>query len=634
MKNLFKFFAVAALFVGVGVSDTTSFTIHVIGDSTVCNYKDSAYPQKGWGQMLGGFFDGSRVKVNNVAIGGRSSKSFIKDGRLKSLEPSIKKGDFVFVQFGHNDRTANKPERYVPQDSFPYYMRQYITTAQKHGATPVLVSTVTMSGSRNVFSTGSNNYDSRGMMLKLAKEYKIPFVDLNMKSFNMYNTTYKGMMDSYVRKFLYMQLDAGLYPNYPKGSNDGNTHFQEMGSLGHGTMIAEELERGVNDDFLSAESKAELVKLVSALRPRFKVTVKANIATKGAITQNQSFPGGTPMTLRVVPASGETFEYWADENCKKISTSKLYYGFKTPNHNTTYTAMFKGGAACVVSKVDEPESSSSAVDQPLSSEVSSSSVAGPDTAKVECANLKGTALWPSPIDLANPDDGDGTTDVNHEGFVGKGFFNLTNDATSTATYKLTSDRSATNARLFIRYAFDGETNRDMKIKVDAQTYDVSLPPTGGWDVWDTAYVDDVWLDAVDFDMVLYSTTADGGPNVDMVSFTNEAVHRVGCPVAEVESSGGAVPDEGGMLNRAESRVAKAKFNPDALTLVLAGGAADIQVMNALGKVVLRDKRFVPAGELNLVKFTSGLSAGRYYIRVFLDGSLAVQSPLVVGIVQD
>ena len=157
MKNFFKYAIAAGLFTSLAVSDTTSFTIHVIGDSTVCNYKDSAYPQKGWGQVLNNFFDASRVKVNNVAIGGRSSKSFIVDGRLKSLEPNIQKGDFVFVQFGHNDRTANKPERYVPQDSFPYYMKQYITTAQKRGATPVLVSTVTMSGSRNVFSTGSNN---------------------------------------------------------------------------------------------------------------------------------------------------------------------------------------------------------------------------------------------------------------------------------------------------------------------------------------------------------------------------------------------------------------------------------------------------------------------------------------------
>ena len=172
--------------------------------------------------------------------------------------------------------------------------------------------------------------------------------------------------------------------------------------MGHGTMIAEELERGVNETFLSPESKAELTKLVSALRPRYKVTVKANIATKGAITQNQSFPGSSPMTLRVAPASGETFEYWADENCKKISSNKLYNGFKTPNHNTTYTAMFKGGSACVANSATENESSSSVAPESSSSEIPQSS-----SAVVECSNLKGIKAWPSPIDMANPDKGDG-----------------------------------------------------------------------------------------------------------------------------------------------------------------------------------------------------------------------------------
>ena len=63
MRRAIKFLIAAFVFAGVAVSDSTSFTIHVVGDSTVCNYKDSAYPQTGWGQVLGYFFDGARVKV-------------------------------------------------------------------------------------------------------------------------------------------------------------------------------------------------------------------------------------------------------------------------------------------------------------------------------------------------------------------------------------------------------------------------------------------------------------------------------------------------------------------------------------------------------------------------------------------
>ena len=248
MKRLVKFLIAAAVFAGVAVSDSTSFTIHVIGDSTVCNYDhNKAYPQTGWGQVLNYFFDGARVKINNAAIGGRSSKKFIVEGRLQALEPSIQKGDFVFVQFGHNDRDYTKEDRYTPIEDFPKYMQQYIDVALKHGATPVLVSPMNMNGSRNIFSTGANNYDARGIMEQLAKSNKIPFVDLNMKSYNTYNVTYKNIPD-YVTTYLYLKLDAGLYPHFPNGSTDGNTHFQIMGSLGHCGMIVEELQEVVIPD--------------------------------------------------------------------------------------------------------------------------------------------------------------------------------------------------------------------------------------------------------------------------------------------------------------------------------------------------------------------------------------------------
>ena len=107
------------VFAGVAVSDSTSFTIHVVGDSTVQTYKDSAYPQTGWGQVIGYFFDGARVKVNNAALGGRSSRTFIEEGRLDGIMNAAQKGDYLFVQFGHNDRDYSKEARYVPPADFP-----------------------------------------------------------------------------------------------------------------------------------------------------------------------------------------------------------------------------------------------------------------------------------------------------------------------------------------------------------------------------------------------------------------------------------------------------------------------------------------------------------------------------------
>ena len=529
MKGMLKFLIAAAVFAGVAVSDSTSFTIHVAGDSTVQTYKDNVYPQTGWGQVIGYFFDGARVKVNNAALGGRSSRTFIEEGRLDGIMKAAQKGDYLFVQFGHNDRDYSKAARYVEPSEFPGYIQKFVDAGVKKGVNVILVSPMNLNGSRNVFSTGNNNYDARGMMQTVAKNNKIPFVDLNMKSYNTYNTTYKNIPD-YVTRYLYKKLEKGEYPNFPDGVNDGTTHFQEMGSMGHAQMICEELEENLKSNTnLSAEAKAALTTLVSAIKPRYTIKVQTNLSNyNGLITQTQYFPAGSPMTLRVTP-NGQTFEKWVDDDCNELSTKQIYYGFKTKARNITYTAMFKGGSAC--QKIEHGEEGQGG-DGP-----SSSSSGGPQSSssidQKLCFDGVADTVWRSPIDMSRPELGDGTTDSNHEGFTGQGFFNLENSAYSTATYNVTSDQSASNARMMVRYAFDGASNRDMKITVDNGTYDVAFPPTGGWTKWDTVYVEDVWLDALDFKVKLASTTSDGGPNIDMIAFDIKGVYRTGCKPAKV-----------------------------------------------------------------------------------------------------
>lgn len=527
MKSIFRFFIAAALFTGVAVSDSTSFTIHVVGDSTVQTYKDNVYPQTGWGQVIGYFFDGARVKVNNAALGGRSSRTFIEEGRLDGALQSAQKGDFLFVQFGHNDRDYSKAARYVDPKDFPGYIQKYVDAGKKKGVNVILISPMNLNGSRNVFSTGANNYDARGMMQTVAKNNKIPFVDLNMKSYNTYNTTYKSMPD-YVTRYLYKKLEKGEYPNYPDGVNDGTTHFQEMGSMGHAQMICEELEENLKSNTnLSAEAKAGLTTLVSAIKKRYTIKVKTNLSSyNGLITQTQYFPAGSPMTLRVTP-NGQTFEKWVDDDCKELSNKMIYYGFKTKARDITYTAMFKGGAACTPI-THGSEESGTANSSSSGGPESSSSVSVTELAEGLCSLKAGTDAWPSVLDMSNPEMGDGWTETNHEGYTGGGFFNLDNSAYSKATYMVTSDQSAEHARMMIRYAFSGTTSRDMKITVDNGTYDVVFPSTGSWDKWDTVYVDNVWVDALDFKVILQSATADGGPNIDMIAFDMKDVYRTGC----------------------------------------------------------------------------------------------------------
>ena len=430
MKAIFKYLLAAAVFTGVAVSDSTSFSIYVVGDSTVQTYKDNVYPQTGWGQVLGYFFDASRVKVNNYAIGGRSSRTFIEEGRLDEVKGKLQKGDYLFVQFGHNDRDYSKAARYVEPSQFSGYIQKYVDAGKAKGANVVLVSPMNLNGSRNVFSTGSNNYDARGMMQTVAKNNKIPFVDLNMKSYNTYNNTYKGMAD-YVTRYLYKKLEKGEYPNFPDGVNDGTTHFQEMGSMGHAQMICEELEDNLKSNTnLSADAKAALTTLVSAIKKRYTIKVKTNLSNyNGLITQTQYFPAGSPMTLRVTP-NGQTFEKWVDDDCNELSTRQIYYGFKTKARDITYTAMFKGGAACTPTAHGSEDSYE---EGPGNSSSSSGEVEAKELVEDLCSLDAGTDAWPSVIETYEPEMADGFSEANHEGYTGKGFFNLDNSAYSKAT---------------------------------------------------------------------------------------------------------------------------------------------------------------------------------------------------------
>jgi lysophospholipase L1-like esterase len=504
MKKTLSTLFILLVMATVAITDSTSFTIHVIGDSTVATYKSSVYPQTGWGQVVGSFFNESQVLINNVAIGGRSSKTFFTDGRLAALKSQVKPGDYLFVQFGHNDRYFGSNARQVPLDSFAYFLKIYLDSARSWNAIPVLVSPMVMNAwasngtMRNVFTESGADY--RGVMEKLAKEQDVAFIDLNMRSYE----DCKKWGQSYITSFLYHHYDVGDYPNWPQGSND-NTHFQENGSVSNARWIANEISSLSSSTYLSNATKQKLLPLIDALKPHYVVTVKANKSVSGLISKTASFPAGAPLTLRVKPASGETFEYWADAACNKVSTSKIYYGIQAPSGPTTYTAMFKGGSACVQASV--PSSSSNEVSSSSSVEVSSSSVI---VIRPEILS------W---VDMANPDSGSGTTDVNHEGYTGEGFWNIENVLGSKAFYQLESKNASTNAVMAIRYANGSTETRSMKVTLDGWTYSVVFPPTETWATWDTIFVEDVWIDAVSMPLVIESTSEIGGPNIDALGFS-------------------------------------------------------------------------------------------------------------------
>jgi len=608
----------------ISVSDTTSFTIHIVGDSTVCNYSGSAYPQTGWGQVIGSFFDGSRVKINNVAIGGRSSKTFIQDGRLESLKASMQSGDFMLIQFGHNDRYFGTNARQVPFDSLGYWLQQYVDVAKEVGVTPIFVTPMNMNmgtNGRNIFT----EYNVVGKMLELAQSNGVPYVDLNTKSYNAYSKTWN---EAYVSRYQFKFFLAGEYPNYPDGvTNDGTTHFQESGSIAHSQWIAEELENALNESYLSANSKTELAKLVSALKPRYSFTVKSNISNSaGLITHGQELPGGAPLTLHVSPGSyGKTFKGWYDDDCNLLSTDSNYYGQKTLYRAATYTAIFDGGSACTVTAHGEENMSSS------SEEIFSSSSEESSSSSAVCSKLTATEAWKSPIDMVFPEENMGTTDANHLDYTGLGFYNISNELSSKATFKLQSDQSASKAKLLIRYSNGGTESRPMKVTVDYGIFELDFPPTADWDTWDTVYVDSLWLDAVPFNFTIESLTANGGPNIDMIAFDISGVYREGCTPCEEpslsSSSGGEDSDREGLLLGSDAK--NVKLDMQNLKISTPGGLLKVSVVDILGHSVYQEERSVAAGEVNLLPQGKNLPQGRFFANISLNGKRVALAPFFV-----
>ncbi|WP_223820947.1 rhamnogalacturonan acetylesterase [Bacillus sp. S3] len=229
------------LYTGIHVSKASSkaeqeITIYLAGDSTVSNYPASLSPRSGWGQELSNRFD-SHVTVINQAKPGRSSKSFIDEGRLQWILHHINKGDYLFIQFGHNDEKRLDPSRYTnPSTTYKSYLKQYIQGARGNGAIPILVTPV----ERMSFSVDGMAQASHGeypkAMKELASEENVPVIDLTAKSRELFQ-----QLGPEQTKTLFMWLKAGEYPHYPDGAMD-STHFRKNGAIEIASLVIEGID--------------------------------------------------------------------------------------------------------------------------------------------------------------------------------------------------------------------------------------------------------------------------------------------------------------------------------------------------------------------------------------------------------
>ncbi|MDB5112060.1 MAG: rhamnogalacturonan acetylesterase [Mucilaginibacter sp.] len=197
-------------------------TIYLAGDSTMADKEIKAYPETGWGMPFHAFFD-TTVTVINKAKNGRSTKSFIAEGLWKSISGNLKEGDYVFIQFGHNDEVPTKAN-YTPEADFKANLIQFIAETRSKRATPVLITPV----ARRKFDKSGNVEETHavyaGLVRQIASEQNVPLIDLDKESQVLIQKF--GPEDS---KMLFNYLTPGENPNYPEGKSD-DTHFSELGA--------------------------------------------------------------------------------------------------------------------------------------------------------------------------------------------------------------------------------------------------------------------------------------------------------------------------------------------------------------------------------------------------------------------
>lgn len=220
-------------------------TVFMIGDSTMANKKlDGNNPERGWGQMLPGFFT-EDIRVDNHAVNGRSSKSFIDEGRWDRVIAQVQKGDYVFIQFGHNDEKPDEARHTDPGTTFDANLRRFVRETREKGGIPVLFSSIVRRNFRvdstavlkddhpdeatgHHYEEGDELIDTHGAYLdsprRVAQEEGVAFIDMNRLTHELV----QGMGPEESKK-LYMWIPANLVPACPKGKED-NTHLNIYGA--------------------------------------------------------------------------------------------------------------------------------------------------------------------------------------------------------------------------------------------------------------------------------------------------------------------------------------------------------------------------------------------------------------------
>lgn len=233
--------------------------LYIASDSTVQTYNKEQFPQAGWGEMLYYYlfpnrnatimpdnkssygwsrvYSSKKLVINNKSIGGRSSKSFILEGKLREINKTLRPRDYLLIQWGDNDATTIRPMRYVAIKNFINYIKQYVDSALDRGAIPILITPPQRYNFKTETEVTLSFAEYRDEILKYAKKNNLRYIDLGLKSNRLL-----AKIGKFGSRSLYMKLPYGQYKNYPEGIDDA-THFRRNGAWHLAGIVAEGLHK-------------------------------------------------------------------------------------------------------------------------------------------------------------------------------------------------------------------------------------------------------------------------------------------------------------------------------------------------------------------------------------------------------
>jgi lysophospholipase L1-like esterase len=235
LRRLLLLFAAVAGLAAVA-AEPTALTLHLVGDSTMADKMELEHPQRGWGQAFR-----ERVlpplRFENHAVSGRSTKTYRNEGRWDKVMAALHPGDWVLIQFGHNDKSVDKPKGVPAEPDFRNNLTRFVREARERGAVPVLITPVVRR-----YWTPDGRLDNPhglypGVVRSVAAAEQVPLIDLEARSREL--VTSLGPEGS---KRFYLNFEPGEHPQLPKGLHS-LTHFNAEGARAMSALVIDEIRR-------------------------------------------------------------------------------------------------------------------------------------------------------------------------------------------------------------------------------------------------------------------------------------------------------------------------------------------------------------------------------------------------------